>query len=134
MIGRLNHVAIAVPSLDESVKFYKDVMGAEVSEYVDLPEHGVTVCVVELPNTKIELLQVLGEDSPVKKFIEKRPKGGIHHVCYEVRDIHEAIDTLKKKGVQVLGSGKPRIGMHGNDVVFLDPQDCSGTLIELEEV
>jgi len=134
MIGRLNHVAIAVPDLAAAVAKYRDTLGATVSEPQMLPEHGVTVVFVELDNTKTELLEPLGEGSPVAAFIERNPAGGIHHMCYEVADIIAARDRLSKKGVRVLGSGEPKIGAHGNPVLFLHPKDFDGTLIELEEV
>jgi methylmalonyl-CoA/ethylmalonyl-CoA epimerase len=134
MIGRLNHVAIAVPSLAAGVATYRDTLGAKVSAPQSLPEHGVTVVFVELPNTKIELLEPLGADSPIAKFLVKSPSGGIHHVCYEVTDILAARDQLKAKGAKVLGDGTPRIGAHGKPVLFLSPKDFCGTLVELEQV
>ncbi len=134
MIGRLNHVAVAVPSLEAGVARYRDTLGAEVSEPQALPEHGVTVVFVNLPNTKIELLEPLGEGSPVAKFIERNPDGGIHHICYEVSDILGARDALAAKGLRVLGDGQPKIGAHGNPVLFLHPKDMNGTLVELEQV
>lgn len=134
MIGRLNHVAIAVPDLAAAVAKYRDTLGAIVSEPQPLPEHGVTVVFVELDNTKTELLEPLGEGSPVAAFIERNPAGGIHHMCYEVTDIIAARDRLSAKGVRVLGDGEPKIGAHGNPVLFLHPKDFDGTLIELEEV
>jgi methylmalonyl-CoA/ethylmalonyl-CoA epimerase len=134
MIGRLNHVAIAVPSLAAGVATYRDTLGAKVSAPQVLPEHGVTVVFVELPNTKIELLEPLGAGSPIAKFLEKSPSGGIHHVCYEVEDILAARDQLKAKGAKVLGDGTPRIGAHGKPVLFLSPKDFCGTLVELEQV
>ncbi|MCR9124210.1 MAG: methylmalonyl-CoA epimerase [Phyllobacteriaceae bacterium] len=134
MIGRLNHVAIAVPNLAAAVAKYRDTLGATVSEPQALPEHGVTVVFVELDNTKTELLEPLGEGSPVAAFIERNPAGGIHHMCYEVTDIIAARDRLSAKGVRVLGDGEPKIGAHGNPVLFLHPKDFDGTLIELEEV
>ncbi len=133
MIGRLNHVAIAVPDLAAAAATYRDALGAPVSEPQALPEHGVTVCFVNLPNTKIELLEPLGEDSPVAKFIASNPSGGIHHVCYEVDDIIAARDHLKAGGARVLGNGEPKIGAHGLPVLFLHPKDFNGTLVELEE-
>ncbi len=133
MLGRLNHVAIAVADLDAAVKLYGETLGARVSEPQALPEHGVTVVFVELPNTKIELLEPLGEASPIAAFLERRPAGGIHHLCYEVDDIAAACERLVKNGARILGDGKPRIGAHGLPVVFLDPKDFCGTLIELEE-
>lgn len=134
MIGRLNHVAIAVPDLDAATALYRDTLGAAVSGRLDIPEHGVTTVFVELPNTKIELLFPLGEKSPIAAFLERNPSGGIHHVCYEVSDIHAARDRLKAEGARVLGDGEPKLGAHGNLVMFLHPKDFVGTLIELEEV
>jgi methylmalonyl-CoA/ethylmalonyl-CoA epimerase len=134
MIGRLNHVAIAVPDLKKAVRTYRDMLGARVSEPKDLPEHGVTVVFVELPNTKIELLQTLGDASPVAKFVERNPDGGIHHICYEVEDIIAARDKLKAEGARVLGDGQPKIGAHGRPVLFLHPKDFAGTLVEIEQV
>jgi methylmalonyl-CoA/ethylmalonyl-CoA epimerase len=134
MIGRLNHVAIAVKSLTAGVATYASTLGAKVSAPQAMPEHGVTVVFVELPNTKIELLEPLGASSPIAKFLEKSPDGGIHHVCYEVVDILAARDQLKAKGARVLGDGQPRIGAHGKPVLFLHPKDFHGTLVELEQV
>ncbi len=134
MIGRLNHVAIVVPDLAAAAEMYKTSLGATVTAPQPLPEHGVTTVFVELPNTKIELLHPLGEDSPVEKFLENNPSGGMHHVCYEVTDIHAAIEHLVAEGARVLGDGKPKIGAHNLPVVFLHPKDFCGTLIELEEV
>ena len=134
MIGRLNHVAIAVPDLMEAAAQYKRMLGASVGEPQDEPDHGVTVIFIELPNTKIELLHPLGENSPIDTFLEKNPSGGIHHVCYEVQDIIKARDHLSSKGVRILGSGEPKIGAHGKPVLFLHPKDFTGTLIELEQV
>lgn len=134
MIGRLNHVAIAVPDLEEGIRLYRDVLGAKVSEPQDEPDHGVTVVFVELPNTKIELLYPLGEESPIKGFLEKNSSGGIHHVCYEVEDILAARDQLRQNGARVLGDGEPKIGAHGKPVLFLHPKDFTGTLVELEQV
>ncbi|MBO6636474.1 MAG: methylmalonyl-CoA epimerase [Roseitalea sp.] len=134
MIGRLNHVAIAVPDLAAAVAKYRDTLGAAVSEPQPLPEHGVTVVFVELDNTKTELLEPLGEGSPVAAFLDRNPAGGIHHMCYEVTDIATARDRLSAQGVRVLGDGEPKIGAHGNPVLFLHPKDFDGTLIELEEV
>ncbi|MDO6459913.1 methylmalonyl-CoA epimerase [Granulosicoccaceae sp. 1_MG-2023] len=133
MIGRLNHVAIAVPDLGAATATYRDTLGAKVSEPVDLPEHGVTTVFVELPNTKIELLKPLGEKSPIAKFLEKNPDGGIHHLCYEVDDIEAARQKLVDEGARVLGDGKPRIGAHGKPVLFLHPKDFIGTLVEIEQ-
>jgi methylmalonyl-CoA/ethylmalonyl-CoA epimerase len=134
MIGKLNHVAIVVPDLAAASAVYRDTLGARVSNAVPLPDHGVTTVFVELPNTKIELLHPLGEDSPVAKFLDNNPSGGMHHVCYEVDDIHSAIDHLTADGARVLGDGKPKTGAHGLPVVFLHPKDFCGTLVELEEV
>ena len=134
MIGRLNHVAIAVPDLEAAAAQYRGALGAEVGPPQDEPDHGVTVIFIALPNTKIELLHPLGEDSPIAGFLEKNPAGGIHHVCYEVEDILAARDHLKQKGARVLGSGEPKIGAHGKPVLFLHPKDFQGTLVELEQV
>ena len=134
MIGKLNHVAIAVPDLVAATAQYRDVMGAEVSDPVDLPEHGVTTVFVNLPNTKIELLHPLGEGSPISGFLERNSAGGVHHLCYEVADIMAAKDQLVAAGMRILGDGSPRIGAHGKPVLFLHPKDCCGTLIEIEEV
>ena len=134
MIGRLNHVAIAVPDLEAATATYRDTLGAAVSQPLDLPEHGVTVVFVELPNTKIELLHPLGDGSPIAGFLEKNASGGIHHVCYEVDDILAARDRLKAEGARVLGDGEPKIGAHGKPVLFLHPKDFTGTLVELEQV
>lgn len=133
MIGRLNHVAIAVPNLEAAVHVYRDRLGAAVSAPAELPEHGVTTVFVTLPNTKIELLGALGADSPITKFLERNPEGGIHHICYEVEDIEAAIARLAGEGARILGNGKARIGAHGKPVVFLHPKDFLGTLIELEQ-
>ena len=134
MIGKLNHIAIATPKLDEAVKTYKNMLGAKISSPIDQIDHGVKVVFIELPNTKIELLEPLGEKSPIDNFLEKNKKGGIHHICFEVEDINRAILSLEKDGATVLGDGKAKIGAHGNPVIFLHPQDFNGTLIELEEV
>jgi methylmalonyl-CoA/ethylmalonyl-CoA epimerase len=134
MIGRLNHVAIAVNDLEKASSVYRDALGAKVGAPMAQPEHGVTVVFVELPNTKIEFLQPLGEGSPIAKFLEKSPDGGIHHVCYEVEDIIAARDQLKAQGARVLGDGNPKIGAHGKPVLFLHPKDFCGTLVELEQV
>ena len=133
MIGRLNHVAIAVKDLDRAVAVYRDALGAAVSDPLPQPEHGVTVVFVALPNTKIELLQPLGEGSPIAAFLERSPDGGIHHVCYEVDDIRAARDRLVEAGARVLGGGEPKIGAHGKPVIFLHPKDFCGTLVELEQ-
>ncbi len=134
MIGRLNHVAIAVSSLEKGTAIYRGTLGAKVSPPQPEPAHGVTVVFVELPNTKIELLEPLGAGSPIAKFLEKNPDGGIHHVCYEVADIIAARDQLKAEGARVLGDGEPKIGAHGKPVLFLHPKDFCGTLVELEQV
>ena len=134
MIGRLNHVAIAVKDLEKSAALYRDTLGAKVSAPQPEPAHGVTVVFIELPNTKIELLHPLGADSPIAKFLEKNPDGGMHHVCYEVDDILAARDHLKAKGARVLGDGNPKIGAHGKPVLFLHPKDFNGCLVELEQV
>lgn len=133
MIGRLNHVAIAVPDLAAATATYRDTLGATVSPAEDLPEHGVTVVFVELPNTKIELLHPLGDGSPIAGFLAKSPTGGIHHVCYEVDDIAAARDRLVAAGARVLGDGQPKTGAHGKPVLFLHPKDFCGTLVELEQ-
>lgn len=134
MIGRLNHVAIAVPDMAAAAAQYRDVLGARVSEPVDQPSHGVTVIFVELPNTKIELLHPLGADSPIGGFLERNPAGGMHHICYEVDDILAARDRLVAAGARVLGDGEPKIGAHDKPVLFLHPKDFCGTLVELEQV
>ena len=134
MIGKLNHVAIAVPDIAAAAETYRTALGATVTAAVDQPDHGVTTVFVELSNTKIELLQPLGEDSPIAKFLERNADGGMHHVCYEVEDIIAARDRLLAEGARVLGSGEPRIGAHGKPVLFLHPKDFCGTLVELEEV
>ena len=134
MIGKLNHIAIATPSLDEATKTYANILGVKISVPLDQFDHGVRVVFIELPNTKIELLEPLGENSPIEKFLEKNKKGGIHHICFEVEDIDHAILRLKKDGATVLGDGKAKIGAHGKPVIFLHPKDFNGTLIELEEV
>lgn len=134
MIGRLNHVAIAVKDLAAATAVYRDTLGAEVSEPLPQPAHGVTVVFVQLPNTKIELLEPLGEASTIAGFLEKNPSGGIHHVCYEVEDILAARDKLKAAGARVLGNGEPKIGAHGKPVLFLHPKDFCGTLVEIEQV
>ncbi len=134
MIGKLNHVAIAVPDLDAAIATYKNALGADVGAPQDEPDHGVTVVFITLPNTKIELLYPLGDASPITGFLEKNPSGGIHHMCYEVQDILAARDTLLAQGARVLGTGDPKIGAHGKPVLFLHPKDFNGCLIELEEV
>ena len=134
MIGRLNHVAIAVPDLERSTSLYRDMLGAKVSVPQPEPAHGVTVVFVELLNTKIELLHPLGDASPITAFLAKNPSGGMHHVCYEVDDILAARDMLKQRGARVLGDGEPKIGAHGKPVLFLHPKDFDGTLVEIEQV
>ena len=134
MIGRLNHVAIAVRDIAKAASVYRDTLGADVSAKVAQPDHGVSTVFINLPNTKIELLEPLGEGSPIMKFLDKNPDGGIHHVCYEVEDIRAARDRLKADGARVLGDGEPRIGAHGKPVLFLHPKDFCGTLVELEQV
>lgn len=133
MIGRLNHVAIAVGDIAKASRVYRDTLGAEVSAKVAQPDHGVSTVFITLPNTKIELLEPMGADSPIAKFLERNPDGGIHHVCYEVPDIREARDKLKSQGARVLGDGEPKIGAHGKPVLFLHPKDFCGTLVELEQ-
>ena len=133
MIGRLNHVAIVVPDLEAAGAVYRDTLGARVSEPEDLPDHGVTVVFVTLPNTSIELVAPLGRDSPLAGFLQRHPSGAMHHVCYEVDDIIAARDRLKELGARVLGGGQPATGAHGKPVLFLHPKDFCGTLIELEE-
>ena len=132
-IGRLNHVAIAVKDIAKAAGVYRDTLGAEISAKVVQPEHGVTTVFVLLPNTKIELLEPLGEGSPIAKFLERSPDGGIHHLCYEVDDIKSARDRLKAQGVRVLGDGEPKIGAHGKPVLFFHPKDFSGALVEIEQ-
>jgi len=133
MIGRLNHVAIAVRDITKAAKIYRDTLGAEVSAQVAQPDHGVTTVFITLPNTKIELLEPLGDNSPIAKFLERNPDGGIHHICYEVPDIRAARDMLKAQGARVLGDGETKIGAHGKPVLFLHPKDFCGTLVELEQ-
>jgi methylmalonyl-CoA/ethylmalonyl-CoA epimerase len=133
MIGKLNHVAIAVPDLTAASAIYRDTLGAQVSEPVELPEHGVITVFVELPNTKIELLHPMGENSPIAKFLENNPSGGMHHICYEVEDIEAAAAKMQESGARVLGDGKPKIGAHNKPVLFLHPKDFCGTLVELEQ-
>ncbi len=134
MIGKLNHVAIAVPDLGAAAALYRDTLGATVSDPEALPEHGVTVVFVDTGDTRIELLEPLGEDSPIAKFLERNPSGGMHHLCFEVADILAARDKLHEQGARVLGGGEPKQGAHGKPVLFLHPKDFSGTLIELEQV
>lgn len=133
MIGRLNHVAIAVPDLAAASAVYRDTLGAKVSDPIDEPDHGVTVVFVELPNTKIELLHPLGDASPIQGYLDKNPGGGMHHVCYEVDDILVARDRMKASGARILGNGEPKTGAHGKPVLFLHPKDFCGTLVELEQ-
>ena len=132
MLGKLNHVAIAVPDIAAATDTYKNTLGATVSAENDLPEHGVTTVFVELPNTKIELLQPLGDNSPIARFLEKNSEGGIHHICYEVEDIEAAVKKLTAEGARILG--EPKIGAHGKPVIFLHPKDFCGTLVELEQI
>jgi methylmalonyl-CoA/ethylmalonyl-CoA epimerase len=134
MIGKLNHVAIVVPDLEKAARTYRETLGARVSAPTDQPAHGVAVVFVELPNTKIELLHPLGENSPIAKSLERNPDGGMHHLCYEVDDIIAARDRLKAEGARVLGDGEPKIGAHGKPVLFLHPKDFVGTLVEIEQV
>ena len=134
MIGRLNHVAIAVPDLESSIKTYQTTLGAKVSDKIEQKDHGVVVAFVNLPNTKIELITPLGKNSPVTKFLKKNPNGGIHHICYEVTDIHESKRNLIRSGATIVGSAEPKRGAHGKLVIFLHPKDFNGTLIELEEI
>jgi methylmalonyl-CoA/ethylmalonyl-CoA epimerase len=134
MIGQLNHVAIVVPDLTTAAARYRETLGATVTEPVDLPDHGVTTVFVELANTKIELLHPLGEGSPIAKYLERNPDGGMHHVCYEVEDIFAARDKLVADGARILGDGEPRDGAHGKPVLFLHPKDFCGTLVEIEQV
>jgi len=133
VLGRLNHVAIAVPDARAAAAKYRDTLGAQVSGLVEQPDHGVSTVFIELPNTKIELLEPLGDASPIAKFLEKNADGGIHHVCYEVADIHAARDKLMAEGARVLGDGEPKIGAHGKPVLFLHPKEFFGTLVELEQ-
>ncbi len=134
MIGKLNHIAIAVPNLDEAVHLYRDVLGAQVSAEEDLPEHGVTTVFVELGNTKLELLQALGDNSPIAKFMAANPAGGIHHFCLEVDDINTAMQTAKQNNLRVLGDGKAKTGAHDKPVIFIHPKDTLGCLVEFEQV
>lgn len=136
MLGRLNHVAIAVPDIKAAAEVYRSTfaMGAKVSAAVPQPDHGVTTVFIDLGNTKIELLEPLGDNSPIARFLQKNPSGGIHHVCYEVEDILAARDQMIKKGATITGDGKPKIGAHGKPVIFMHPKDFNGTLIELEQV
>lgn len=134
MLGRLNHVAIAVPDLSSAIALYRDTLGANVSQPQPLPEHGVTVVFINVGNTKIELLEPLGENSPIAAFLRKNPDGGMHHLCYEVDDMLTTCERLKAGGARILGDGKPKTGAHGKPVIFLHPKDFAGTLIELEQV
>lgn len=134
MIGRLNHVAIAVQDVEAAAKIYQETLGATISEKVAQPDHGVWTIFVELPNTKIELLEPLGDNSPIAGFLKNNPKGGMHHLCYEVEDINAACEKMREQGATITGTGEPRIGAHGKPVVFLHPKDFCGTLIELEQV
>lgn len=134
MIGKLNHIAIAVPNLDQAMRLYRDVLKADVSDKIDLPDHGVTVVFVNLANTKVELLYPFGDRSPILSYLRKNNAGGIHHICYEVENIETARDELLEQNMRILGSGKPEIGAHGKPVLFLHPKDFCGTLIELEQV
>ena len=134
MIGKLNHIAIAVPDLTAAAALYRDTLGAKVSDPIDLPEHGVTTVFVELANSKIELIHPLGQESTIKNFLKRSPDGGMHHICFEVTGIIAARDQLKREGARVLGDGQPRIGAHGKSVLFLNPKDFCGTLIEIEQV
>ena len=133
-IGRLNHIAIAVPNITKASDMWQKALGANVSKPQTLPEHGVKVVFIESPNTKVELLEPLNENSPISKFLIKNPNGGMHHICYEVSDLKSASKKLKEVGARILGDGNPKIGAHGNPVIFLQPSDFSGTLIELEEI
>ena len=134
MIGKLNHIAIAVPDLTAAAALYRDTLGAKVSDPIDLPEHGVTTVFVDLANSKIELIHPLGEDSTIENYLKRSPDGGMHHICLDVTDIIAARDQLKREGARVLGDGEPRIGAHGKSVLFLNPKDFCGTLIEIEQV
>ncbi|NKD76496.1 methylmalonyl-CoA epimerase [Haematospirillum sp. H1815] len=133
MIGRLNHIALVVPDLEKASRFYQDTMGASVTASLHLPDHGVSVVFVELPNTRVELLHPLGDDSPIRSFLTDHPEGGMHHMCYEVRDLLAVSRHLKAQGMRILGSGEPKTGAHGKPVLFLHPKDAFGTLIELEQ-
>jgi methylmalonyl-CoA/ethylmalonyl-CoA epimerase len=134
MIGKLNHIAIATPNLKDAAKTYKDLLGAKIGQPIPQIEHGVSVIFIELPNTKIELLEPLGDKSPISNFLDKNPKGGIHHICYEVENILKSRDRLLEKGATILGSKEPKTGAHGKPVIFIHPKDFNGTLIELEQV
>jgi methylmalonyl-CoA/ethylmalonyl-CoA epimerase len=134
MIGRINHIAIAVPNLEAACETYRNTLGATLSKPQALPEHGVTVVFIELPGSKVELLEPLGENSPIAAFLKKNPSGGMHHICFEVEDILAARDQLVVSGARILGDHEPKIGAHGKPVVFLHPKDFQGTLIELEQL
>ncbi len=134
MLGRVNHIAIAVPDLTQATATYRDVLGARVSQAQALPEHGVSVVFVDVGNTKVELLEPLGDDSPIAAFLKTNPAGGMHHICYEVDDIFAARDRLKASGLRILGDGNPKTGAHGKPVLFLHPKDLNGTLVEIEQV
>lgn len=133
MLGKLNHIAIAVPNIKEAADQYKNIFGAKVSDPVEQPEHGVTTVFIDLGNTKIELLEKLGENSPIENFVNKNPMGGMHHICIEVENINDAVSKLNDHEIAITGTGKPKIGAHGKPVVFLHPKSCNGTMIELEE-
>ena len=133
-IGRLNHIAIVVPDIQKASSIWENALGANISATQSLPEHGVRVVFIESPNTKVELLEPINKQSPISKFLERNPNGGIHHICYEVSNLEKAAQRLKSVGAKVLGDGSPKIGAHGNPVIFLNPGDFSGTLIELEEI
>jgi len=133
-IGRINHIAIAVPDIEKASSIWENALGANISSTQSLPEHGVKVVFIESPNTKVELLEPLNKQSPISKFLEKNPSGGMHHICYEVQNLEKATQRLKSVGAKVLGDGLPKLGAHGNPVIFLNPGDFSGTLIELEEI
>ena len=133
MLGKLNHIAIAVPNIKEAAEQYKNIFGAKVSDPVEQPDHGVTTVFIDLGNTKIELLEKLGEGSPIENFIKKNPRGGMHHICIEVDNINDAVEKLNDHEIAITGSGKPKIGAHGKPVVFLHPKSCNGAMIELEE-
>ena len=134
MIGKLNHVAIAVPDLEAAIKTYESVLGALVSDKIEQKDHGVVVAFIKLPNTQIELITPFGEESPIKKFMELNPNGGIHHICYEVKNINESKKILLRTGARLAGNGEPKIGAHGKSVIFLHPKDFHGALIELQEI
>ena len=133
MIGRLNHVALAVPDLRAAARLYREKLGARVSRPKKLPEHGISIVFVELENTNVELMEPLGENSPIAGFLSRNPGGGMHHLCYEVSDVRKARDQLRRKGATILGTGEPAVGAHGRPVIFLSPKDFAGTLIELEQ-